>query len=215
MVMSENTFGSAFRKARTAAQKTLGDSARHLGMPIDHLSGIEREERPPMSEEKLVQACSWFGIDPTPLLTARMYGAAEESLGQIGYEAYAQSTGGKTFDGRDMPTWQEILDREGATPKVTKAWEDAASKILIESIRQAEGRQPVKKYEIVSAEKILEIWKGEHQAQSGSAVNGEDHDPEWKRNGEGERWYKTHRITESTTTSSEPRSDPSGVPRCD
>lgn len=44
-----------------------------------------------------------------------------KTLGQIGYEAYGNSTGGKTFDGRDMPTWEEIVLREGATPKVTKA----------------------------------------------------------------------------------------------
>ena len=41
-----------------------------------------------------------------------------KTLGQIGYEAYGSSTGGKTFDGRDMPTWEEIVLREGATPKV-------------------------------------------------------------------------------------------------
>lgn len=52
-----------------------------------------------------------------------------KTLGQIGYEAYGSSTGGKTFDGRDMPTWEEIVLREGATPKVTKAWEDAAKAI--------------------------------------------------------------------------------------
>ena len=28
-----------------------------------------------------------------------------------GYEGYAKSTGGKTFDGRDMPTWDELPAR--------------------------------------------------------------------------------------------------------
>lgn len=27
------------------------------------------------------------------------------------YEAYARSTGGKTFDGRPMPTWNELPQR--------------------------------------------------------------------------------------------------------
>lgn len=63
----------------------------------------------------------------------------EKTLGQIGYEAYAQSTGGKTFDGRDMPTWQEIRDREGKTPKVTKAWEAAADAILDGATRRPPG----------------------------------------------------------------------------
>lgn len=30
---------------------------------------------------------------------------------QVGYEAYAEYTGGKTFDGRDMPTWDALPDR--------------------------------------------------------------------------------------------------------
>lgn len=52
-----------------------------------------------------------------------------KTMGQIGYEAYAESTGGKTFDGRDMPTWDQIREREGDVPKVTRAWEAAAAKI--------------------------------------------------------------------------------------
>lgn len=39
--------------------------------------------------------------------------------GQVGYEAYAQSTGGKTFDGRDMPTWEQLPER------IQRAWIDA------------------------------------------------------------------------------------------
>lgn len=46
------------------------------------------------------------------------------SLGRAGYEGYARSTGGKTFDGRDMPSWTDL------PPHVVKAWEDAALAIL-------------------------------------------------------------------------------------
>lgn len=31
-------------------------------------------------------------------------------LGQTAYQAYATATGGRTHDGRDMPTWDEISD---------------------------------------------------------------------------------------------------------
>lgn len=48
---------------------------------------------------------------------------------QIGYEAYKTSTGGKTFDGRDMPTWAEIEEK---SPHVAKAW-GAASAAIIDS----------------------------------------------------------------------------------
>jgi hypothetical protein len=36
-----------------------------------------------------------------------------------GYEGYAKSTGGKTFDGRDMPTWEELPLR------IQEAWREA------------------------------------------------------------------------------------------
>jgi hypothetical protein len=32
-------------------------------------------------------------------------------LARIGYEAYAANTGGKTFDGRDMPKWEDLPQR--------------------------------------------------------------------------------------------------------
>lgn len=45
-------------------------------------------------------------------------------LGQAGYEAYAKQTGGKTFDGRDMPTWEQLPDR------IKEAWSAAAQGIV-------------------------------------------------------------------------------------
>ncbi len=49
-----------------------------------------------------------------------------KSSGQVGYEAYMASTGGKTWDGKPMPTWDEIKAR---TPHVAMAWEAAAQAI--------------------------------------------------------------------------------------
>lgn len=46
-----------------------------------------------------------------------------ETLAQTGYEAYAAQTGGKTFDGRDMPTWDALPDR------IRAAWSAAAAEI--------------------------------------------------------------------------------------
>lgn len=36
------------------------------------------------------------------------------ALGRTGYEAYAAHTGGKTFDGRDMPAWDDLGDIQAA-----------------------------------------------------------------------------------------------------
>lgn len=53
---------------------------------------------------------------------------SKSPLGQTGYEAYAQSTGGKTFDGRDMPRWEALPER------IQKAWNDAAQAIGDEAV---------------------------------------------------------------------------------
>ena len=48
----------------------------------------------------------------------------DENYGRMGYEEYAVSTGGKTYDGRDMPQWDDLPER------IKSAWCAAASKIL-------------------------------------------------------------------------------------
>jgi hypothetical protein len=45
------------------------------------------------------------------------------ALAEAGYRGYAESTGGKTFDGRDMPAWEDLPDR------TVQAWVAAASAI--------------------------------------------------------------------------------------
>lgn len=46
-----------------------------------------------------------------------------EYLAERAYEAYAKSTEGKTFDGRDMPTWDDL------TQPVRNAWQAAAEQV--------------------------------------------------------------------------------------
>jgi hypothetical protein len=41
-------------------------------------------------------------------------------LGQIAYEAYSRHTGNKTFDGRDMPAWDDL------NTAIRMAWQHAA-----------------------------------------------------------------------------------------
>lgn len=57
-----------------------------------------------------------------------------KSLAQIGYEAYAAQTGGKTWDGREMPRWADL-------PKHTcDAWEAAAGAIRIVAVADKAAR---------------------------------------------------------------------------
>lgn len=46
------------------------------------------------------------------------------NAGRAGYDGYARSTGRKTFDGRDMPAWEDLPSR------IQNAWSDAAIAIL-------------------------------------------------------------------------------------
>lgn len=50
-----------------------------------------------------------------------------KTKGQIGYEAYAVATGGKTWDGKPMPTWEAVA---ASGTKVAGAWEAAAQAVL-------------------------------------------------------------------------------------
>ncbi len=59
----------------------------------------------------------------------------ERYWAQLGYKAYAKFTGGKTFDGRDMPTWNDL------TPRIKEAWTEAA-KAIGEDV-QAQSVQPL------------------------------------------------------------------------
>jgi hypothetical protein len=47
-----------------------------------------------------------------------------KTAAQTGYEAYAKYTGGKTFDGRSMPTWDEL------PPNIQGAWRAAVGAVL-------------------------------------------------------------------------------------
>lgn len=46
-----------------------------------------------------------------------------EQLAKRAYAAYAHTTEGKTFDGRDMPTWENL------TQPVRNAWAAAAEQV--------------------------------------------------------------------------------------
>jgi hypothetical protein len=44
-----------------------------------------------------------------------------DDIGRIAYAAYAKHTDGKTYDGRDMPKWEDLGER------IQGAWRAAAS----------------------------------------------------------------------------------------
>lgn len=75
-----------------------------------------------------------FTVDPknypTPL-----------ELAEAGYRGYAEKTGGKTFDGRDMPAWKDLPER------TIQAWVAAVVAIHAETARGTVLAQVQRGYE--------------------------------------------------------------------
>lgn len=59
-----------------------------------------------------------------------------KTFGEVGYEAYAESTGGKTWDNRDMPKWSDL------TPRIVAAWEAAGAAISAQARRASDEDLP-------------------------------------------------------------------------
>ncbi len=50
----------------------------------------------------------------------------DAELARAAFEAYGQSTGGKTWDGKDIPPFEVVAER---TPHVARAWEAAVAAV--------------------------------------------------------------------------------------
>ncbi len=55
---------------------------------------------------------------------ATQEGAPGINFARVAYEAYAEFTGGKTFDGRDMPAWPDL------TTRIQSAWGAAIAAVF-------------------------------------------------------------------------------------
>lgn len=53
-------------------------------------------------------------------------------LAEVAFNAYGQSTGGKTWDGKDIPPYAAVREK---TPHVARAWEAAVRAVLTEVSR--------------------------------------------------------------------------------
>lgn len=61
------------------------------------------------------------------------------SPGQIGYDAYGAAAGWKTFDGRPMPTWQDLQATETGR-ETCRRWDAAAKAIIVDFFVKPEER---------------------------------------------------------------------------
>lgn len=74
-------FGELLRHERRKAGKTLGDIARLLDFSVVFLSDVERGNRRPLGNERILRIASFLGQDPTPLIAA-----ADRERGFIEYD---------------------------------------------------------------------------------------------------------------------------------
>ena len=74
-------FGDALRKTRRNAEKTLGDVAKLLDLSVVYVSDIERGNRRPFSNERILKIARFVKTDPAPLIAA-----ADVERGVIEYD---------------------------------------------------------------------------------------------------------------------------------
>lgn len=63
-------FGDALRRLRREAGRTLSDLASLLGVSIVYVSDVERGNRKPLGNERILKVAQFLGADPTPLIEA-------------------------------------------------------------------------------------------------------------------------------------------------
>lgn len=85
----------------------MGDLARFLKISIPYLSDVERGNRPPLLNERIVAAAEYLDIDPVPLL--RMAG---EERGSFDLDAEKVSPKAREVGAALMRTWSNLSDEE-------------------------------------------------------------------------------------------------------
>ena len=63
-------FGDALRRTRQKAKRTLGDVARLLDVSVVYVSDVERSNRRPFSNERILKIAGFLEADPAPLIAA-------------------------------------------------------------------------------------------------------------------------------------------------
>jgi transcriptional regulator with XRE-family HTH domain len=63
-------FGDVLRKARRDAEKTLGDVAKLLEVSVVYVSDVERGNRRPFSNERIVKVAKFLNTDAAPIIAA-------------------------------------------------------------------------------------------------------------------------------------------------
>ena len=74
-------FGDTLRRTRQNAKRTLGDVARLLDVSVVYVSDVERGNRRPFNNERILKIARLLEADPAPLIAA-----ADVEKGVIEYD---------------------------------------------------------------------------------------------------------------------------------
>lgn len=78
--LMSDRFGDLLRKMRRKADKTLGDVALLLGVSVVFISDVERGNRNPFNNDRIIRISEFLNEDPSPLIEA-----ADRERGLIEY----------------------------------------------------------------------------------------------------------------------------------
>lgn len=100
-------FGWLLRDVRERANISMGALARHLTVSVPYLSDVERGNRPPLVDEKIMRTAAFLNVPAEPLLRA-----AAETRGAFQLDA-AMVSGPKRQVGAMLARqWGEMSDEK-------------------------------------------------------------------------------------------------------
>ena len=99
-------FGDSIRKARRNSEKTLRNIAELLDVSVVYVSDVERGNRRPFSNERILKVAKFVKTDPAPLIAA-----ADIERGVIKYDI----TEGKPLEAAVVGDLVSGLARGGVT----------------------------------------------------------------------------------------------------
>lgn len=73
-------FSELLRLTRQNCGRSMGQLARRLNVSVPYVSDVERGNRPPLTNEKILAAAEFLGVDPTDMLAAAAASRGEFTL---------------------------------------------------------------------------------------------------------------------------------------
>ena len=100
-------FGKLLRKTRKDAGKSMGDLARHLQVSVPYISDVERGNRSPFIQGRLLEVARFLGSDP-----ARLLGAAAREKGAFELDAASVTEKAREVGAALARGWSGLSDED-------------------------------------------------------------------------------------------------------